>query len=1252
MIPLPAPDFKPYQRVPFYEAIQWFRQQAPWISGSSWSTMARLAADKGEQISSTVLLSMLDDVWGHMDRALAEGKPYNEFVQDVAAPIYSRWRQADSPRLKLIYHNNIGNALMAGREAQMRDPAVLAVRPYVMFDGIGDWRQTVDICKPRDGVILPADDPWWEQNSPLLHHGCRSGKITLDTEEVAEFGGVTDKAALTRLAPAQEGWGKPYSWVDWKPSPANYHAPLADEYQRWIQGQEYIHTKAEWDAKWQRVAAEQKFIADAEAAQAAELAKLKAQEAAINDPNNVVVWQKESKYADMKINGIPFQSVVPDYWKTVSDVITGEPPLPVGMGKVATGIIVMEPDGRIWVVEPKDHFGGYEHTFPKGKLEQDLTPQQNALKELYEEAGLAAEITGYIGDFKGTTGVSRYYLAKRTSGEPWTSHWESQAVKLLPVDQAADFLNTERDKEILSVLIAKKTGNPIPANLKTYVAPVLIQPQAQVPTPTPTPVSAWPFGLDPSQYIWHSSKQGGSTPGLIAAHPSAPGDTFMIKQLSDPFKAYAEVAGCGLYSLANNNIISVETLEPSSLSQEVKGRSKYVTVQKMASDVVSLTSVLQSKYAPDFTRLTTEQQAELLAHGIASWISGEHDGHAEQYLIKNERLIRIDLGQALKYTLSGSGDRLDLNYHPNEIYGEARPAHMLLLQAIKEGKVDAAVLHHPIVKEAADNASKIEEHAIDKALTKYGDIQPGGKSRQEIIALLKKRSESVKKDWADLFKSVTGKKFEWEEKVKQKTQRKPKVPKQSEGKKAVETVEFTKGLDLTDVSNQLDTKGAFTVLADGDKLRGQAWHVQKAEIVSPATSEKLFNITGELDISIWQDVEQSMLALDAEYETWESQIRVGLFDPVNDTARSRVLKLHQRSTFLGNAIAYYSPDLKYQVFFGGTASRTAMRGKIKIQVFTDDPVEAQEILDRAMTELNLKNYGLTEKPTPESIALARSNRALWNIEGGAYTPARSLKDALDRLKIHGVDPTSVTARQNTAGFEEPVIEGRWKKYRSMGARYLYHQFKPVSSIVRGVTGADGGKGGLLSTIVRTEKGINILGSSSSADLDTGGASSSFARIVGGEQTGSALYWYSSSHYTAIVSPKILDRTDWYAYNYDNWGRTTTQEFRTRLGSDRHIKTVVEEGQSDNEVMFRNAIGREDILFFAVKSDNARTDLLSDLRAAGVKTIRGQPIEEMVVKMTSPNDFKKLKKKNPVHAFFLGETDTCPEWTETYGDTNE
>lgn len=173
-----------------------------------------------------------------------------------------------------------------------------------------------------------------------------------------------------------------------------------------------------------------------------------------------VAFDKKPK-PGVVINDIPLASAKEGYWNDVSDVKLNEPPMTAKPGKKpSSGVLVVEPDGRVWLVEPANHYGGYEHTFPKGGTEEGLSVQQNALKELYEEAGLSAEITGFLGDAEGDTSITRYYVAKRTGGAPWEAHWESANVKLVSMGEAAKMLNKERDKGTLANLeqyLAKST---------------------------------------------------------------------------------------------------------------------------------------------------------------------------------------------------------------------------------------------------------------------------------------------------------------------------------------------------------------------------------------------------------------------------------------------------------------------------------------------------------------------------------------------------------------------------------------------------------------------------------------------------------------------------------------------------------------------------------------------------------------------------------------------------------------------------
>lgn len=123
-----------------------------------------------------------------------------------------------------------------------------------------------------------------------------------------------------------------------------------------------------------------------------------------------------------------------------------EPPLALAPGKkAASGIVIEEPDGRVWLVAPTNRFGGYHASFPKGNAEADLPLQANAIKEVFEELGLKVEITGLLGDYARTTTVARLYTGKRVGGTPADMGWESQAVHLVPKADLYRYLNMHTD---------------------------------------------------------------------------------------------------------------------------------------------------------------------------------------------------------------------------------------------------------------------------------------------------------------------------------------------------------------------------------------------------------------------------------------------------------------------------------------------------------------------------------------------------------------------------------------------------------------------------------------------------------------------------------------------------------------------------------------------------------------------------------------------------------------------------------------
>jgi ADP-ribose pyrophosphatase YjhB (NUDIX family) len=130
-----------------------------------------------------------------------------------------------------------------------------------------------------------------------------------------------------------------------------------------------------------------------------------------------------------------------------------EPPFVAPNGyKKAAGVVIREPDGRIWLVAPSNAFAGYEATFPKGTMEGQ-SPQSTALVETFEESGLQVRLLEHLIDVKRSQSYTRYYIAERVGGNPADMGWESQAVLLAPPHQLKELLNNAYDMPILEHIL-------------------------------------------------------------------------------------------------------------------------------------------------------------------------------------------------------------------------------------------------------------------------------------------------------------------------------------------------------------------------------------------------------------------------------------------------------------------------------------------------------------------------------------------------------------------------------------------------------------------------------------------------------------------------------------------------------------------------------------------------------------------------------------------------------------------------------
>lgn len=185
-----------------------------------------------------------------------------------------------------------------------------------------------------------------------------------------------------------------------------------------------------------------------------------------SQPSNLDAWSDPDARACVipggpmpaEINGIPaapwvmVPQTVTEWEALAAKHLIDEPYFAAPGGcKQASGVVIREADGRVWLVAPSNAYGGYEATFPKGGLE-GKSAQATALVETYEECGLQVRLIQHLIDVRRSTSFTRYYLAERIGGNPADMGWESQSVMLLPVSQLRAVLKSPFDAAIVDRL--------------------------------------------------------------------------------------------------------------------------------------------------------------------------------------------------------------------------------------------------------------------------------------------------------------------------------------------------------------------------------------------------------------------------------------------------------------------------------------------------------------------------------------------------------------------------------------------------------------------------------------------------------------------------------------------------------------------------------------------------------------------------------------------------------------------------------
>lgn len=124
----------------------------------------------------------------------------------------------------------------------------------------------------------------------------------------------------------------------------------------------------------------------------------------------------------------------------------------------AYGGVLINGTGQVLLREPANHYDGYVWTFAKGRPDPGETPEQTALREVFEETGLRANIITVIpGVFAGSTTSTVFFLMEPV-GAPQPFSRETASIRWAKEAEAKDLIrkttNTVGARRDLAVLEA------------------------------------------------------------------------------------------------------------------------------------------------------------------------------------------------------------------------------------------------------------------------------------------------------------------------------------------------------------------------------------------------------------------------------------------------------------------------------------------------------------------------------------------------------------------------------------------------------------------------------------------------------------------------------------------------------------------------------------------------------------------------------------------------------------------------------
>lgn len=184
------------------EAVAFFRAKGYRV-GFSWRDVSAEQHAQAFTVAKAARLDVLEAIRGEVDRALADGRTFEQFRGDLAPrlkalgwwgrkpmrdPLTGRTIEArlgSTRRLRIIYDANMRAAHAAGHWTRIQ--RVKADLPYLRYVAVRDAR-TRPQHRAWHGTVLPVDHPFWRTHYPPNGWRCRCTVQQLSEAALARRG--------------------------------------------------------------------------------------------------------------------------------------------------------------------------------------------------------------------------------------------------------------------------------------------------------------------------------------------------------------------------------------------------------------------------------------------------------------------------------------------------------------------------------------------------------------------------------------------------------------------------------------------------------------------------------------------------------------------------------------------------------------------------------------------------------------------------------------------------------------------------------------------------------------------------------------------------------------------------------------------------------------------------------------------------------------------------------------------------------